>query len=301
MTFRFLMTLTLALGLTACSGGKGTDSKTPTTATDGGDDDDDNNTTTSGETGSTGDTTSTPGGFEPKWLSVRAALVIDGPNQVLATAIDPNYTTATIDSFIEIILGDDAWKDAGGDSTLTDDYCFIDMPLTNSALAAWLPEGAYYGVDYDGGDASALTNCGDATHPIANLPFTGSFSTTAGGTTTLTVVPGFVDLLGPWGAGIGPSTSLIDSDSTLSGVAIGGLLNNYGVLDPNSTTSTVGTDIDAFNHYYAYPFALDANLTLEYDDQGNPVLIDPSQVFDGVAIASGVYSIRDIYLWQLLP
>jgi len=309
MTFRVLMTLSLALGMTACSGGGGggsnTDTKTNPDGGGGGDDDDNNTDTQTAPTGETGTGThTTAGGFIPNHLVVRAVLVIDGPNGVLTTATDPK-TGGTLDSFVEMLWGDDAWVGAKEDPTLTDHYCYIDMPLTNSAQAAWLPTGSYFGVDYDGGVPNIQATCGDADHPMDALFPGGPYTSTGGSTYTATAAEVIVDGFGPWGAGIGPANGLITPTFDPDGITIGGLIGPSTFLNPvpptSVTSTTLPTDITAVNHYYAVPFAVDADFQTEYDAQNNPIFIDPAQVFDGTNVASGVYSISDFYIWTFTP
>lgn len=156
MTARFLLTLALALGLSACSGGD-TDDK-PTDVTDDttpGDDDDD----ATEPTGPTGD----PGGnfFNATEIHLSSQFAYDSATRSVR-AVD--FSGYPLDPDITIVLATASWD---GSLQSTSQYCAIVLPLNTATnmqpatlTAASSERGAplWYGVDYNIAD-SALTNC----------------------------------------------------------------------------------------------------------------------------------------------
>lgn len=285
MNLRFLTTLAYAAVLSACSGpGADDGGGDKDNATDNAGDDDDDNTDTTGSTptGETGITT--PGGFLPNHLLVQAYIVFDGATQTLVEATDDSTPIA---SAIFLIWGDDTWAAAGFDFSLTDDFCITTLPLTNSSFATWGPPGTFYAVDYDGGTGAVGGTCDDATHPMSGL-----FGTTSDYKDVI------VNYYGPWGAGLGPPTTLFDGQPT-GDLAVGGLVNNNQFLVPSG--GDVPADVDGLNHYAAIPVALDPDTFEVQYDGTDQVLIPPNQVFDGTSLATAWYQIFDGYSWTFTP
>jgi len=284
MTLRILMTIALATGLAACSGDGGTNTNKDdggTTDTNTNKDNGTKDTTTSAPTGETGGTTG-GGGFQAQYLDVEADMGFDGATNTLVTV---SLSGTDIPPAIYLLFGDLAWKDAGFDGTLSNDYCFFAMPLTSSGFASWAQANpkVFFGVDYTGGVDGVQTNCGDATHDMVAALGTNDIRDQ--------IVNGY----GGWGVGVGENGPLFDSitSTDLSLNFIGAFIENADFLVPSDNIST-GQD-----HYYSLPVKIDPTTFEAQDDGTNFLLVPPNQVFDGTSLHTAWYRIFDFYSWQL--
>ena len=150
MTARMLATLALSLGLTVYAGCSGTDDKGDTDLdTDAGDDDDDDDVPTA-ETGGDGDDYFVPAAVQPS--------AYFGFDAATSSMVDVTTPYGTLTPSIEISIGNAEWQANNLDPNLTDLYCVVQLPLTDSSFASWAQaDGYYYGVDYT--DGTPLTNC----------------------------------------------------------------------------------------------------------------------------------------------
>jgi hypothetical protein len=285
MTVRFLMTVALAAGLAACSGGT-----TATTDKDGGTTDGatDTNTNTNTNTDGGGGGDSGGGGtgggaFDPSFMTIAGDMPWDGTANQL---VDVNIQGYAIPASITIEFGDSVWNAQGFDASLTDHYCFLVMPLTSSAFAAWAqgnPD-VYYGVDFTGTIDDVVTNCGDATHPMAAL-----FGTND-------IRDAIVTYYGTWGLGVskpGPLFDQFTSTTFLANNCVGAYVQNADFVVPSDGVSS-GQD-----HYYSFPVAMDpTTFEAQIDSNYYFISVPPNQVFDGVSLATAWYRIFDFYSWQ---
>lgn len=279
MTARYLLTLSLALGLTACSGG-GTDDK-PTDVTDTtGDDDDD--TSPPDPTGGTGG----GGGnyFNATEIHLSSQFAYDSASRTVR-AVD--FSGYALDPDISIILALSTWD---GSLASTSQYCAIVLPLTTATYASWVAADPrlWYGVDYNTADG-ALTSCN---------------------------TPGFELDPNVWGAD--PAYGFLSDyygGYNAYGIAVGDMSPDVNDLlamyvDPADLVFFLGgrmvipdwlpggPDLD---DVYGSAYEVDANFSVVDDGSGYLVPISSASVNLGSNILSAWYSLDALVYWTISP
>ncbi|MEQ1501090.1 MAG: hypothetical protein ABMB14_02620 [Myxococcota bacterium] len=269
-----LWQLALVLGLTACGGDAKTDTGDDDDAADAGDADADSDSDSdadsdadtdveSGETGSTGS-----GFFEITGFRVDALFGYER-NTGLVT-----ITTAygDLDPVISISLGNDAWAATYFDLS-DDNYCSVNLILTDSTPVSFGFPTQWYGVAYDPA-GGATSDCNTPGYELNPLDW----------------AVDYVDL------GFAQYNY---------GVAVGETWPDFPAQAPEDEPFLFGGYIEtdllqatSYPTYIGFAFALDANLQLVENPDGSLQLLEiAAPIFDGNQIQTGLYNVSATNAW----
>jgi hypothetical protein len=273
--------LTMALvGSWGCIGEK---------SVDGDDDDDDGGDDTEVETTTveTGDALDDSGTPQPPGFLEVTQLFIDaelGWDAAIRQVVEVDGGGFVVEPALYLVLGTQAWRDAGWDLDLDDEYCVIVLPMTSSAPAPWATADAtvWFGVDYVEGLAGALTDCNTAGKELDPAVY--------GEDPVSTFVEGY----GPWGLGIGewgPSWT----ETWVEYFPDDDFLDRYVGA---RVQSGFGLDIDDFR---AFPVQIDEDTYAAQVVDDLYVGIPPGEVQQVDTIATGWYRFHSMWVYGITP